>query len=194
MKTNEKLKMVLTLIVIAGMAAALPQTLFAQSAVDIQPPAALVEMAKAPAPSASAGKGTDIGKGDVKLNTSDAADDTDSIWAEELDIDGDGDVEQTDLLWDDEDKILFLSAQATFTCTNGNPGDGGMLMAIYGEGNSANAPAGSGWFTVSLDASECDAQVAGLYGCMFDAQGNATSCGAVAIDDDNDVIVITASA
>ncbi len=193
MKTIEKLRVLLTLTVVAGLAT-FPHSLFAQSAVDIQPPAMIIEMANAPLPPASAGKGTDIGKGDVKLNTSDAADDTDTIWAEELDIDGDGDVEQTDLLWDDEDKILFLSAQATFTCTNGNAGDGAMLMAIYGEGNSANAPAGSGWFAVALDASECDAQVAGLYGCTFDAQGNATSCGAVTIDDDNDVIVIEASA
>src|SRR6266487_808843 len=46
-----------------------------------------------------------------------------------------------------------------------------------GKGNARHRPAGSGFYVVSLDATECKAEVAEAYGCKFDAKGNPTACG-----------------
>jgi hypothetical protein len=182
------------LVAVAIAAAVGAESLFAQGStqgpVKVSPPAAVTAKAAAPPASAKTSQGTSIGKGKLKVNTSNAAGDTDSIWVEEVDIDGDGNVEKTDLLWDDEDKVLYLYAAGTFTCNNGGTGDGGMLVAIFGEGNAMKKPAGSGWYVVELDKSECAAEAAGLFGCKFDAKGNATACGAVKVDEKNDDIVI----
>jgi hypothetical protein len=164
----------------------------AQGQVKVNPPASVTDKAKSPTPPADANKRASIGKKKVKAKTANSADDTDSIWVEQLDIDGDGNVEETSLLWDDEDKVLYLYADGTFTCANGGTGDGGMLIALYGDGNTYKKPAGSGWYAVGLDKSECAAEAAGVFGCKFDAQGNATACGAVKIDAKNDDIAIAA--
>lgn len=165
-----------------------------QSPVNVQPPAAVRGMATAPKPPASAKQGTTIGKGKASANTSNAAGDSDSIWVEQVDVDGDGNVDQASILWDDEDKVLYLYKEGTFTCRNGGTGDGAVLVAVYGTGNTRKAPVGSGWFAVELDKSECGAQAAGLFGCKFDGQGNATACGAAAVDDKNDdVVIVTVS-
>lgn len=161
-----------------------------KSPVKVAVPSKVQAKAKMPAPPATAKKAASVGKGKAMVKTANAAGDTDSMWSEEIDIDGDGDVEETDLLWDDEDKVLFLYADGTFTCADGSSGDGGMAMAVYGQGNAQKKPAGSGWYAVELDEDECAAEAAGLFGCRFDAQGNATACGMVAIDDANDDIAI----
>ena len=84
-------------------AALLAQT--AEAPVKVNP-SATKGKAGAPPP-ASATKGTSIGSGKAKVNTANAAGDTDSIWAEKLDIDGDGNIDDTQALWDDEDKVLY---------------------------------------------------------------------------------------
>jgi hypothetical protein len=158
-----------------------------QGPVKVNPPSSVIDKAKSPAPPADAKKATSIGKKKVKINTANSADDTDSIWVEHLDIDGDGNAEAASLLWDDEDKVLYLYADGTFTCANGGTGKGGMLIALYGDGNTHKKPVGSGWYVVGLDKGECGAKAAGTFGCKFDTQGNATACGAakiVAKDDD----------
>ena len=43
---------------------------------------------------------------------------------------------------------------------------------------------------MDLDESECKAKAAGLYGCKFDASGNATACGLATVDEKNDEITI----
>jgi hypothetical protein len=186
---------VLFLFFIAAVLVAAP--MFAQAStqtpVKVQPPASVRARANAPAPPANAKKAASVGKGKATANTANAAGDTDSIWAEDVDIDGDGNVEKTDMLWDDEDKVLYLFADKTFTCTNGGTGAGGVLIAVYGQGNTQKKPAGSGWWAVELDKGECAAQAAGLVGCKFDAQGNATACGAAMVDDKNDDVVIVAA-
>ena len=69
-----------------------------------------------------------------------------------------------------------------------------LLIAINGEGNARNRPAGSGFYVVSLDATECKVGVAGAYGCRFGATGNPIACGVVEVDDKNDdIIIATAS-
>lgn len=164
-----------------------------QSPVMVQVPASVRTMASAPKPPANAKQVKATGKGKATANTGNSADDTDSVWVEKIDIDGDGNVEEASLLWDDEDKVLYLYADDTFTCHKGGTGDGSMLIAINGKGNARNRPAGSGWYAVELDKSECASQTVGIYGCKFDAQGNATACGSITVDDKNDDIVITAA-
>jgi hypothetical protein len=159
-----------------------------ESPVKVQPPASVTAKVNTPPP-AHGKRDTKVGRGKVAVHTANAADDADSFWVEEIDIDGDGKVERTDLLWDDEGKVLFLYADGAFTCTKGGTGTGAMLIAVYGGGHPYR-PAGSGWYVVELDKGECGAGAAGVFGCRFDAKGNRTTCGAVAIDPRNDDIVI----
>ena len=191
MKAMRRVGTVLFLsLLVAALGAAL---IYAQTApqgpVKVQPPASVQGKANAPPP-AGATKSTTVGKGKVAVATANAAGDQDSFWVEEIDIDGDGNVERTDLLWDDEDKVLYLYADGTFTCTKGGTGEGAMLIAVFGQGNPYKKPAGSGWYVVELDKLECGAQAAVVFGCRFDAKGNATACGEATIDAKNDDIVI----
>ena len=163
----------------------------AGSPVKVNVPAAVAAKANAPTPPAKATKKTSIGKGKAAVGTANSSDDTDSFWVEEIDIDGDGTTEATDVLWDDEDKVLFLYAQGEFTCADGGTGTGDMLIAINGQGNARGRAAGSGWYLVTLDEGECKAKAAGTYGCKFDAKGNVTSCGSAVVDEKNDELVIT---
>lgn len=159
-----------------------------QGPVKVEPPVSVQGKANVPPP-AHAKKGPTVGKGKLAMNTANAARDADSFWVEEIDIDGDGTVERTDVLWDDEGKVLYLYADGTFTCTTGGTGEGAMLIAFFGQGNP-HRPAGSGWYVVELDKLECGARAAGVFGCRFDAKGNWTACGAATIDAKNDDIVI----
>jgi hypothetical protein len=163
-----------------------------QGPIKCNPPASVVAKAKSPAAPADAKKAASVGKNKVKVNTGNTAEDTDSFWVEELDIDGDGNVEKADVLWDDEDKVLYLHEAGTFTCANGGTGEGSLLIAIFGEGNPMKKPAGSGWYVVEVDKSECASETAGIFGCKFDASGSATACGAVKVDEKHDDIVVVA--
>jgi len=156
------------------------------------PPAVAAKVGK-PAP-ANATKKKSVGAGATTVNTANSADDDDSFWVEQVDVDGDGTVEDTNVVWDDEDKVLYLYADGDFTCANGKTGSGGLLIALFGEGNTGKKPAGSGWYVVSLDEGECAAKAAGLYGCAFDAKGQATACGVATLDEKNDdLTVVTAT-
>ena len=174
--------------VLSAQAASAPQ-----APVKVAPPAAVRDKANDPKPPASAKQVKEIGKGKAHVNTANTPDDTDSLWVEKIDIDGDGNVDEASVLWDDEDKVLYLYKDGTFACSNGGTGSGGMLIAVYGKGNSHGKPAGSGWWAVELDKSECAAQAAGLYGCAFDAKGASTACGVATVDDKGDALVIAVS-
>lgn len=162
-------------------------------------PSRLQALAKPPAKAAAKrGAASRAGKGKASMSTENAKGDTDITWVEEIDIDGDGDLEQAMLLWDDEDRVLFIATQDDVACKSGvgkakfAEERGGVLIAIFGEGNTHKQPAGSGWYLAYLDAGQCQAQAAGLYGCGFDAQGKATTCGSVTLDEKNDAVTITA--
>ena len=155
-------------------------------------PGAVQKRAGSPAP-ASATKATSVGKS-VKVSTDNGSGDNDSFWMEKLDIDGDGNVDDANLIWDDEDKVLFAWKEGTFKCRNGATGTGEVLVAVNGAGNPRNRPAGSGFWIASVDKSECGAQDAGMWGCRFETGGNETACGVATIDEKNDYLVITAIA
>jgi hypothetical protein len=137
--------------------------------------------AKAPAPPASSQKSTTIGSGNATISTAEAPSDMDMMWTEETDL-GDGQVAHASVLWDDETKTLFASKTGTFTCLSGGTGTGNMLVSVYGNGNAAGKPAGSGWYLVDMNAGQCGVKAQGLYGCRFDADGNPTACGVAVLD------------
>jgi hypothetical protein len=175
-----------------------PVVLAAQGYVKVQIPKKEREILNrpvppAPPPSAPAQQKTMIGHDSASINTAENAQDTDSFWTEQIDLDGDGNVDTVDELWDDESKVFFLSKQGTFTCLNGNTGDGDLLVALYGNGNMAGRPVGSGWWVAQLDAGECGAKAAGLYGCRFNAAGATTECGGVMIDEKKQDVTIKAA-
>jgi hypothetical protein len=124
-----------------------------------------------------------LGEGPVAIDTTDGEGDTDSLWVETLDIDEDGSMNETRLIWDDEDAILYAHAFETFDCLHGDgTADSGMLVAVYGEGNTRGEPPGSGFYVVGLDAGECAARNAMLWGCRFDEAGKKTKCGEATLD------------
>ncbi len=151
---------------------------------------AVIAKAKNPSPPATASKKTTTGKGKATVNTANTQGEDDSFWVESIDIDGDGTVEETDILYDDEDKVFVLYDDGDFKCKGGGVGEGSLLIAVNAAGNGRGRPVGSGWYVVELDESECKAKAAGLYGCKFDANGNATACGLATIDEKNDEIMI----
>ena len=165
-----------------------------QTGVQLKPNTQTMTKANNPAPPANAQQKTSAGKGSASIGTKNAPTDTDSFWVESIDVDGNGDVETADLLWDDEDKVLLIYYEDDFTCNNGATGSGAILMGINGADNPRKRPAGSGFYLVSLDEGECGAQEAGLWGCKFDANGNATACGTAVLDEKNDdLVIVTAS-
>ena len=155
-------------------------------------PAAVAKKAGT-APPASAKPAKTAGDNKVKIGTANTATDDDSFWVEKLDVDGDGDVEDANLVWDDEDKVLFAYATGAFTCKNGGTATADLLVATYADGNARKRPAGSGFWVADLDKGECGAQAAGLWGCKFDASGSETACGVAVLDEKNDDLVIAAA-
>jgi hypothetical protein len=115
-----------------------------------------------------------------------------SFWADEVDLDGSGNLVEADVAWDKKDKVLLLSKDRTFTCKNGGTGDGGVLMVVYGKGNTLNKPTGAGFWVAELDAGECAVEAAGLYGCKFGPDGTMTDCGGATIQQEPvlDVVIV----
>ena len=99
----------------------------------------------------------------------------------------------TDFLYDQSVGVLYGYREDDFKCANGQPAHGGILEAQYTQGNQVQKPAGSGWYAVELDAGKCAAKTAGIYGCKFDASGNATECGAAVINGQTGDIEIVAA-
>ena len=187
---RSKVLLLVGVLVVAATALSHAQPPAASSPVAVKIPAAVAAKAATPAPPAKAEQKKGVGKGRLAVNTANSPDDTDSFWIEQIDIDGDGTVEDANIIWDDEDKVLYTYADGDFTCANGKTGSGGMLIAIFGAGNSHHQPAGPGWYAVELDESECGAKAAGVYGCKFDAKQQPTACGVATLDEKNDALTI----
>jgi len=141
----------------------------------------LTAKAATPAPGAKAQKTTQkssVGKGATSVKASQAS----SFWTEELDVDDDGTVENSEYLYDGKRGVLYTYREDDFACPNGNPESGSILMALYAKGNAADKPVGSGWYLVNLNTGQCAAKKSGTFGCKFDANGNATECGAATVN------------
>ena len=148
--------------------------------------------ANAPAPSATAknqSQKSSIGKGKTSVNSSTPA----SFWTDAVDIDDDGTVEDNQFLWDAQRGVLYTYREDDFSCANGKPETGSVLMAINAKGNQAGKPVGSGWYVVHVNAGQCGLAKEGTYGCKFDGSGNYTECGAAVVNNKTgelDVVVV----
>ena len=150
--------------------------------VNYQTPKKVRDKAMNPMPGSNAtqqSKKSSIGKGKTMVNTSK----DNSFWVEQVDIDGTGHPVDTQMLWDDTDKVLYSAAGKTFQCKDGSSASGDLLMATYAKGNKAGKPAGSGWWMASSDQGACKMSTEQAYGCKFDATGKNTTCGMATLDD-----------
>jgi len=174
------------IVLLACAALGLAQTQSSSAGLQVNP--TQVQKKAAAPPPAGTTKTSSIGQ-NVKMAT---PADSDS-WAEQVDVDGNGTAEQTNLVWDSADKVLLSSSTGTFTCTNGGTGTGELLVAVNGQGNPWGRPVGSGFWVASMDKGQCGIPAGSMWGCRFNASGTATGCGAATIDQkSNDVIIVTA--
>jgi len=120
-----------------------------------------------------------IGHGKAIIDTGDPKN---SFWNEAVDLDGAGNVVNADMLWDASSKILYAFAHTNLRCTHGKSIEGDILIGVYGKKNFLGKTPGSGWWVVDLAQNQCQAPVAGLYGCKFDAQGTTLACGHAELD------------
>ena len=131
-----------------------------------------------------------IGKGDTAVKTSK----DNSFWVEEIDISGSGNPVETQMLWDDTDKVLYQYADTSFRCSDGSTATGDFLIATYGRNNTDKQPAGSGWWIADLDRGECKARTDEMFGCKFNASGKNTMCGVADLNEKtNDLTIIEAT-
>ena len=104
-----------------------------------------------------------------------------------------GTVANADMLWDASSKIFYAFAHSTLHCTHGKAIEGNVLIGIYAKRNILSKTPGSGWWVVDLAQNECQAPLAGLYGCKFDPQGNNMACGRAELDQRiNDMSIVEA--
>jgi len=181
-------------VLVAGVFAGATSLVLAQTAQSTTGPAvkptAVVQKAASPTAPAGAKPTKTAGGNSVTVSTANSPTDDDSLWLERMDVDGDGDVEDTSLVWDDEDKVLFAYSAGAFGCKNGGTATAELLIATYGAGNPRNRPVGSGFWVADLDKGECGAQAAAMWGCKFDATGKETMCGVATLDAKNDDLII----
>jgi hypothetical protein len=178
----------LAIVLLVSAAVAMAQEQSSSAGVKVNP--AEVQKKVGTPPPGTATKTSTVGTPHVTMATPPDS----ASWTEQIDADGNGQVDQATLTWDAKDKVLFSSTAGTFTCRNGATGSGELLIAVNGTGNHWGRPAGSGFWLASLDKGQCGAQADSLWGCKFDASGNATTCGAARLNQDNqDLIIVTAT-
>ena len=175
----------LFLALLVAAAVAMAQTQSSSSSAGLQVNPSKVQQKATMPPPASATKATSIGQ---KVTATTPA--SSQSWAEQLDVDGNGTAEQTNLVWDGQDKVLYSNSSGTFTCQNGATGSGELLIAVNGQGNKWGRPAGSGFWLASMDKAACGVQADALWGCKFGPSGNATACGVATLDQANDDLII----
>jgi DNA mismatch repair ATPase MutL len=161
--------------------------------VNYQAPKKIREKAMNPTPASNAtqqSKKSSIGKGKTTMNTSK----DNSFWVEQVDLDGTGHPVDTQMMWDDTDKVLYAAGSKTFQCKDGASASGDLLMATYAKGNKAGKPTGSGWWMASSDQSACKMSTEQAYGCKFDATGKNTACGMATLDDQTHEMTIVEAA
>ena len=141
---------------------------------------AVAGIAAAPGPSATAknqSQQTSIGKDATSVKASAPS----AYWTDLVDIDDDGQIEDNQFLYDRSRGVVYTYRDDNFSCADGSPENGNVLMGIYAKGNKMGQPAGSGWYVVGLKAGQCGDKKAETFGCKFDARGTPTVCGTAKI-------------
>ena len=146
--------------------------------VTFEPSVELQNRAVSPSPGANAVKQAAIGRGKTMI---DSGDSKSVLWSESIEISA-GNVVNTQMLWDPTSKIFYAFTNTTLRCTHGKTLDGGILIGIYGKKNFLSKAVGSGWWVVELQQGQCEAPLAGLYGCKFSPRGQVLACGRAEID------------
>ena len=152
------------------------------SAPQVKVGTAVAAAANSPGPSATAknqAQKTSIGAGAATVKSSGPA----AYWTDLIDIDDDGQVEDNQFLFDAARGVLYTYREDNYTCMNGTPENGSVLMGIYTKGNKAGKPAGSGWYMVAVKAGQCGMTKAGTFGCRFEASGKLTQCGTATVNE-----------
>ena len=86
------------------------------------------------------------------------------------------------MLWDSSSKIFYAYSRTTLRCSHGKSVEGGILVGIYAKKNFLGKTPGTGWWVVELQEGQCQAPLAGLYGCKFNAGGANIACGRAELD------------
>jgi hypothetical protein len=132
-----------------------------------------------------------IGKGSTSIDTGDPKN---SFWMESTDLSGAGTIVNADMMWDASSRIFYAFAHTNLRCAHGKSIEGNVLVGIYGKKNVLSKKPGAGWWVVELAQNQCQAPLAGLYGCKFDAQGNNLACGRAELDPRiNDMAIVEAT-
>lgn len=177
---------VFLIVLVVGMAFAWSQTQSSSAGVQVNPAHVQKKASMPPPPNTT--KTNSAGQ-----NVQMATPANSQSWAEQIDVDNNGTVEQTNLVWDGVDKVLVSDSSGTFTCKNGTTGSGELLIAVNAAGNKWGRPVGSGFWVASMDKGQCGIPANTLWGCKFDAAGNPTACGVATIDQKNeDLLIVTA--
>lgn len=177
-----------------AMPAAAPAPAATAPTVSSPPSAATMARAAAPAvPKKGTTSATSIASGPMTVNTAQAGDAGDSSWTEQVDVDGDSTAEQGTFVWDDEVHILYIAVDDDEVCASGGTAVLNTLTALFGNGNAAGAPVGSGWTATYANATQCGATEPVLWGERFDASGNVYAAGVATIDPTTGDLVIVAA-
>jgi len=132
-----------------------------------------------------------IGTGSTSIDTGDPKN---SFWTESSDLSGAGAIVNADMMWDASSKIFYAFAHTNLRCAHGKSIEGNVLVGIYGKKNILSKRPRSGWWVVELAQNQCQAPLAGLYGCKFDSQGNNLACGRAELDPRiNDMAIVEAT-
>ena len=157
---------------------------------NVQVAPTVAALAANPAPSAKAknqGTKASIGSPAASVKASGPS----AYWTDMVDVDGDGVEEDNQFLFDKKRGMLYTYRNDNYSCADGTPQTGDVLMGIYVQGNMAGMPSGSGWFVVAVNAGQCGEKKAGLFGCRFDASGKPTTCGTAKVKEESGEVDVT---
>jgi len=126
-------------------------------------------------PGRDAKKGVALGEGALGINATANA----VAWFETVDIDSNGTKEKVGFMWDGTNKVMYAYTHDAVMLEDGTMADKGLLVTQYGEGNTRQRDAGSGFwaYATSRDTSATGSVTGTLFGCRFDRLGNETECG-----------------
>jgi len=172
----------LSTLAVAGLsgAAQSPSPAANSPTVKIGPAVGAAAAAPGPGPTAkNQSQKTSIGKDATSVKASAPS----AYWTDLVDLDNDGRVDDNQFLYDAKRGVVYTYREDNFSCADGSPSKGEILMGIYSKGNEAGKPAGSGWYIVGLKAGQCGEKKAGTFGCKFDSGGTPTVCGSAKVND-----------
>jgi hypothetical protein len=126
-------------------------------------------------PGLDAKRGVVLGEGALGVTGSATA----VAWFEMVDIDSNGTQEKVGFMYDATAKVIYAYTHDPVMLDDGTMVDKGLVVAQFGEGNTANRPYGTGFWAYATSRDTTSASNVGgtLYGCRFNSTGDETECG-----------------